>query len=128
MADDARPGRASARAGSAGIARGAVLLLLLTLAGVAILALLQARAGFVGRALLAGLLLLPLALPLPGLVRRDRRTYAWATLCLTPHVIYGLTELVANPALRVHAGSMLLLAVALLVALVAYLRLTRESG
>ena len=65
---------------------------------------------------------MPLALPLPGMLRRRRRTYAWATLCLTPHFVYALTELVANPALRLHAGAMLVLSLALMVALVAYLR------
>jgi len=70
-------------------------------------------------------LLVPLALPAPGLLRNDRRTYAWATLCLTPHVVYALMEVVANPPLRVLACAMLLLAMAALAALVAHLRLTR---
>jgi uncharacterized membrane protein len=74
---------------------------------------------------LGTLLLAPLALPVPGLVRRDRRAYAWATLCLTPHFVYGLTELVANPALRSVAAVMLVLSLALMGALVGYLRLTR---
>jgi uncharacterized membrane protein len=74
---------------------------------------------------LGTLLLAPLALPVPGLVRRDRRAYAWATLCLTPHFVYGLTELVANPALRSVAAVMLVLSLAVMGALVGYLRLTR---
>jgi len=110
-------------------ARTIVLALLGALAIVVVLALLRSAAGASGSvALLATVLLLPLALPLRGLLRHDRRTYAWATLCLTPHFVYGLTELVANPALRMHAAAILLLALALMIALVAYLRLTRPDG
>ena len=110
-------------------ARTIVLALLGALAIVVVLALLRSAAGASGSvALLATVLLLPLALPLRGLLRRDRRTYAWATLCLTPHFVYGLTELVANPALRVPAAAILLLALALMIALVAYLRLTRPAA
>ena len=81
----------------------------------------------VSTVVLGTLLLGPLALPVPGIVRRDRRAYAWATLCLTPHFVYGLTELVANPALRSVAAVMLLLSLALMLALVGYLRLTRGA-
>ena len=79
-------------------------------------------------ALLALFLFVPLMLPLSGLLRRRRRTYAWATLCLTPHFVYALTEVVASPALRLHTGAMLVLSLALMVALVAYLRLTRPQA
>jgi len=65
---------------------------------------------------------------LPGMLARNRRTFAWATLCVTPHFIYALTEIVANPAIRVLAASILMLSLALVVALVAYLRLTRAGG
>ena len=107
-------------------ARAVVLALLFALAVVVMFALLRSPdAGSRSTGLLAAVLLVPLALPLRGLLRRDRRTYAWATLCLTPHFVYALTELVANPALRVHAAAILLLALALMVGLVAYLRLTR---
>ena len=68
----------------------------------------------VSRVLLGAFLLAPLALPVSGLVRRNRRAYAWATLCLTPHFIYGLTEMVANPALRTIAALMLVLSLALM--------------
>ena len=75
--------------------------------------------------LVATLLLFPLLLPLPGILRAHRRTYAWATLCVTPYFIYGFTELVANPGLRVVATAMLLASLGLVAVLVAYLRLTR---
>ena len=65
---------------------------------------------------------------MPGQLGRNRRTFAWATLCVTPHFIYSLTELVANPSIRVLAAAILLLSLALVVALVAFLRLTRAEG
>ena len=55
---------------------------------------------------------------------RERRTYAWATLCVTPYFVYGLTEIVANPALR-GVALMLLASLGLVAALIANLRLTR---
>lgn len=76
---------------------------------------------------LAAALLWPLLLPLPGLLRRRRRTFAWATLCVTPYFIYGTTEAVANPAVRALAAAILAASLALFVALVAYLRLTRPG-
>ncbi|MCE3285994.1 MAG: putative rane protein [Steroidobacteraceae bacterium] len=109
-------------------ARAVALVLLATLALDVVLVLLQAAARPVTLALTMLFLLVPLLLPLSGLVRRRRRTYAWATLCLTPHFVYALTELIASPALRLHAGAMLVLSLALMVALVAYLRLTRPQA
>jgi uncharacterized membrane protein len=70
-------------------------------------------------------LLVPLLLPLPGLLRGQRRTYAWATLCVTPYFIYGLTEVIANPAVRAPAGAILFASLAWFVTLVNYLRVTR---
>ena len=110
-------------------ARTLVLTLLSALAVVVVLVLLRSPEGAATSVtLLAASLLVPLALPLRGLLNRDRRTYAWATLCLTPHFVYGLTELLANPPLRPYAAAMLLLSLALMLALVAYLRLTRPDG
>jgi len=74
---------------------------------------------------LAGALLIPLLLPLPGLLRSQRRTHAWATLCVAPYFIYGTTEVIANPAVRGMAGAILFASLALFVALVSYLRFTR---
>jgi uncharacterized membrane protein len=73
-------------------------------------------------------LLVPLLLPVPGILRAHRRTFAWATLCVTPYFIFGFTELVANPALRPAALGMLIMSLGLVAALVAYLRLTRPSA
>ena len=70
-------------------------------------------------------LLLPLAAPLPGIVRGIRRTYAWATLCVAPYFVYGITEVIANPAVRGAAGAILFASFAWFVTLVAYLRLSR---
>jgi uncharacterized membrane protein len=124
MADGGRP-----RVAPAARARALVLGLLAALALVSVLALLRSANGrFATLVPLSVFLLVPLALPLPGLLRRHRRTYAWATLCLTPHFVYGLTELIANPPLRMHAAAMLLLGLALMLALVAYLRLTRPAA
>jgi len=71
------------------------------------------------------ILLVPLLLPLPGLLRGQRRTYAWATLCVTPYFIYGLTEVIANPAVRTAAGAILFASLAWFITLVNYLRATR---
>lgn len=79
-------------------------------------------------ALLAAAFIAPLLLPLPGLLRRDRRTHAWATLCVTPYFIYGVTEAVANPLARPMAAAVLFASLALCIALVAYLRLTRPAA
>jgi uncharacterized membrane protein len=81
-----------------------------------------------GAIIVASMLLVPLALPLPGLLRRHRRTFAWATLCLTPCFIYGVTESVANPRARVPAAIILFASLVLCAALVAYLRLTRAPA
>lgn len=81
-----------------------------------------------GNLALAVVLLVPLALPLPGILRCRRRTFAWATLCVTPYFVYGATETVANPSVRTTAGVILFGSLALFVALVAYLRLTRPHA
>jgi len=85
-------------------------------------------AAWPGSAALALALLVPILLPLPGLLRQRRRTYAWATLCVAPYFIYGVTEVVANPAVRFMAGLILFASLALFVALVACLRLTRPTA
>lgn len=105
-------------------ARGFALALLATLALVSLLAAYQGERSAVSFWLLVVLLAGPLAIAVPGMLARNRRTFAWATLCVTPHFIYALTELVANPSIRVLAASILVLSLALVVALVAYLRLT----
>ena len=74
------------------------------------------------------LLLLPLALPLRGLLRGNPRTSAWATLCVTPYIVYGLTETIANPATRAAAATILFASLVLFVLLVAQLRVARRDA
>jgi len=71
-------------------------------------------------------LLLPVVAPLPGLIRGVRRTYAWATLCVAPYFIFGITEVIANPAVRGAAAAVLFASLAWFVTLVWYLRLSRN--
>ncbi|HWJ05025.1 MAG TPA: DUF2069 domain-containing protein [Steroidobacteraceae bacterium] len=106
-------------------ARTFALGLLCTLLALSVIAVVRESQGPAGVLLLGGFLVVPALLPLRGVVRRERRVYAWATLCIAPHFVYALTELVANPALRGVAVAMLFTGLALVVALVAYLRLTR---
>jgi uncharacterized membrane protein len=88
----------------------------------------QLSNGFgIARGVLAALLVTPLLLPLRGLIRGDRRTHAWATLCVIPYFILGVTEAIANPQQRIWAGLCLLLALTLFVSLIGYLRVTRPS-
>lgn len=72
-----------------------------------------------------GLLLVPVLLPIGGLLRGDRRTHAWATFCVAPYFLYGLTEVIANPSVRAAAAAILFASLAWFVALIAYLRLSR---
>ncbi len=69
-------------------------------------------------------MLLPLLLPLPGLWRGNRRTCAWATLCVAPYFIYGVTEVIANPAVRVTAALVLFSGLAWFASLVYCLRVS----
>ena len=105
----------------------AIALLSALIAGV-VVAMLQDATGGAALAAMAVFLLVPLLLPLRGILRRDRRTFAWATLCLTPHFVYALTEIVANPDVRALAAAMFVLSLGLTIALVAYLRFTRGQG
>jgi len=106
---------------------------LISLALVLLLIALSVMAAFFGERspvsfwLVVGFLVAPLVITLPGIVRRNRRTFAWATLCVTPHFIYALTEVVANPAIRLLAAAIIAVALGLTLALVAYLRLTRPQ-
>lgn len=67
---------------------------------------------------------LPLLLTLPGLLQGKRYTHSWATLCVLPYFVVGVTESVANTAIRYWA--LLLLGATLLwfFALIAFLRVT----
>jgi hypothetical protein len=70
----------------------------------------------------------PLAVGLPFLFVGHRRSYAWMTLALAPSLVFALTEVVANPAMRRWAGLVLFDVVAAFALLVAYLRATRSSS
>jgi uncharacterized membrane protein len=73
-------------------------------------------------------LCIPLFAPLYGLTQGDRYTYRWATLCVLPYFIVGLTEVVANPAVRAWAAAMLATALLWFIALVAFLRVSGEPN
>jgi len=105
----------------------------LTLAGAALLAACVAAAALRSASWPSGLawiavLLLPLLLPLRGLWRRNRRTCAWATLCVAPYFAYGTTEVIANPAVRPVAGAILFASLAWFVSLVYCLRVTGPAA
>jgi len=99
----------------------------LAMIGVAIGVAATLDASWPGSALLAAALILPLLLPLKGLLQGDRRTYAWATLCIAPCFVYGITEVIANSSVRAIAAVILFTSLAHFVALVAYLRVTRPK-
>lgn len=80
------------------------------------------------RLLLAVVFTLPLWAPLRGLIQRNRRTYAWATLCVIPYFVLGITEAVANPQTRIWTGSCLALSLVLFATLIGYLRVTRGQA
>ena len=67
---------------------------------------------------------IPLLLPLPGLLRRHRYTYKWATLCVLPYFIVGVTEAVANPAIHAWAVSLLGASLLWFFAMIGSLRVT----
>jgi len=74
--------------------------------------------------LLAVLFSLPILAPLPGLFRGNRYTYKWATLCVMPYFIVGLTEVIADPRSRMTSTAMLTAALAWFVGLLGYLRVS----
>jgi uncharacterized membrane protein len=101
----------------------------LAMVGVAVAVAATLNASWPGSALLVAVLVLPLLLPLKGLLQGDRRTYAWATLCIAPCFVYAITEAIANSPVRAISATILLASLAHFVALVAYLRVTRpETG
>lgn len=73
-------------------------------------------------------LALPLAVGIPFLYFAYRRSFAWMTLALAPSLVLGLTEVVANPAMRSWAALVLLAVIAAFALLLAYLRATRSSS
>lgn len=81
----------------------------------------------VGDGVLLGVLTLPVWFALPGLWQGRRRTYGWMSMAITPYLILGITEAVANPAQRLWAGACLLLALVLFALLVGYLRVSATA-
>lgn len=79
-------------------------------------------------AIVAALFAIPLLLPWPGLLRGRRYTHAWATLCVTPCLVLGLVEAVANPGGRLWAALCVALSLLLFTSLVFYLRVTRDTA
>ena len=89
----------------------------------------RAQSGLsVWEAALIGVLTLPFFIAIPSIVAGHRRTYAWMTLAVTPFIVVGITEAVANPGSRAGAGMCLFLGLMLFVLLVAYLRVTRDHA
>jgi uncharacterized membrane protein len=109
------------------VARRAVLATWAAL-GIAVAAAVALSSSSTASALVTAALFVPWLMPIRGLLRGDRRTHAWATLWVAPYFVYGLTEAIANPAVRVAAALMLASSLAHFVALVAFLRMTRPSG
>lgn len=85
----------------------------------------QLQQSFTVKQLLWGLFFsLPLIACFQGLWRGRRYTHKWATMCVLPYFVAGITEGVANSALR--SWALWLLGVSLLwfFSMVAYLRVT----
>ena len=72
------------------------------------------------------LAVLPLLLPLKGLLRGDRYTYSWATLFAIPYLVFALTELLSNRQARWVAAMSLLLVFAWFCTMILFLRASRE--
>jgi uncharacterized membrane protein len=99
----------------------AVFALIATL--VAVLVVWHARRYSAGAALISlGLLVTPWLLVLPGIRRRSRQMMQFAAFLTAPYLVYGLTEVLANPGARIYAGMTVLTAFALFAALVYALR------
>jgi len=67
---------------------------------------------------------LPLFAPLYGLLRGDRYTYSWATLCVLPYFIVGVTEAVSDPSIRLWANTLLGASLVWFFAMISFLRVT----
>ena len=67
--------------------------------------------------------LLPLLLPLPGLIRGRRRTLQWSALTLSPALALALTEILVNAPARTPATLTLAMILTAFAAVVAALRI-----
>jgi uncharacterized membrane protein len=72
----------------------------------------------------AAVALLPLLLPLPGLLRRSAAALRAAPLALAPALAVAITEVVANPPARALAGLTLALAFVAFASLIAAIRVS----
>ncbi len=118
--------RETGRAAAAERARRSVLVTAALLAAVVVTAVLRLIA-WPASAALAALALIPVLLPLRGMLGGLRGTHAWATLCATPYIVAGVMEAVANPAMRVAGVCLVAASLAWFAALVRYLRVTRPA-
>ena len=70
---------------------------------------------------------LPLLVPLPGLIRGHPYTYKWVGFLALIYFCVGISELMANPALRIYGFGTLLGSVALFLAAIYYTRFLRQA-
>lgn len=70
----------------------------------------------------AWLLIVPLLAAAPGMVQRRLRTYRWLCLALSLFLGFGLTELIANPAIARWAALLVALSLLLFFNLVLAIR------
>ncbi|MEO7205876.1 MAG: DUF2069 domain-containing protein [Steroidobacteraceae bacterium] len=75
--------------------------------------------------LLCVIAVVPLLVPLNGLARGRRHTYAWATLFAIPYLAFAVTELLVNPQARWVASVSLLLVFAWFCTMILFLRASR---
>jgi uncharacterized membrane protein len=66
----------------------------------------------------------PLWIVAPRLLAGHQRTYKWTTLLVVPYIVFALTETIANPPARRWAMACSIIAFALFVLTIAYLRAT----
>jgi uncharacterized membrane protein len=85
------------------------------------------RAPTLAHALWAAVASVPILIPLRGIVRANRRTFAWATLCLTPYFTIAVSESIVNASARGWAVAVLGLSVLIFFTLIACLRLGQGS-
>lgn len=83
----------------------------------------SARLGMI----LPALLVAPLLLPLPGLIRGRAYTYAWSSLLTLLYLTWILTELLANPAAHSAAYPAFLAALMLFTGCLLFVRLDKRE-
>ena len=72
--------------------------------------------------------ILPWLALLPSLWRGERRRLVASTLLLSPYLAYGLMDWVANPGAKGYALSLVLIAAALFMTVIVYLRLSQPRS